>query len=146
MTNVPYEVLWLDPGRTTGYAELCPGPRVITGEKRGIESVGLFIDGFCQGGRAIGWEDYLGSGGSPRYAFEVIGVATYLALRSRCRILDPAPAASRVVCSDEALKRLGWWKPGHEHANQAAKHLVAWLLRNHLMMEVLEPVFTSLLE
>lgn len=140
-------VLWLDPGRVTGWAvvNLVTGA-FETGQEEFYET-GLLVSRWAhnyEAGLVLGWEDYLGHGGSPKWALEVIGVARWFGECYGCR-LQTAPASSRVVVTLPVLKALGAHALGKEHANDAARHLVAWLRREGLMRERLDEVFTSLL-
>lgn len=142
--------MWLDPGKVTGYSRLLFGGREpwFNAWEVGPQEMGnLIADQTARHGREmiLGWEAYLGSGGTPRHALEVIGVARYFATKHNCVIVE-RPASSRLICRDEHLRELGWHRPGKEHANQATRHLVAWLLHHNLMMDRLKPVFTNSLK
>lgn len=67
------------------------------------------------------------------WSLELIGVARYVArsLAGRDLILQ-APGAAKRFSSDERLKRLGWYKPGQGHANDAARHLLLCLVKTRL--------------
>jgi hypothetical protein len=153
--ELPTSLTWIDPGKTTGWATLTscmlgqsamyPTEWIhsfVTGQTDDLLELGEMLE-LLNGGSAIGWEAYLGHGGSPRHAHEVIGMARYLAMRHHWEILPEMPAASRVIVTIPMLKALGAHSLGRPHANDAARHLVAWLWREGLMRERLTEVFTS---
>lgn len=149
--ELPPHVLWLDPGRTTGWATIhCDETEYsCDAGETDFQGIGSLIDDFCRhyGDTAlVGYESYLGRGGTPKYAHEVIGVARYLANRSGTRIAE-APAANRVIVTLPMIQALGCYSRGEQHANDAGRHLVAWLLRegHWTRFPALHDVFTSLL-
>ena len=149
--EMPRYTVFLDPGKATGVAvldfRLGKDPQHTAWEGN-LVSVGDFlldrVDDPVK--PVIGWERYLGSGGTASWSHEMIGVARYLALTHGCRVIE-APAASRVIASDKALKIQGWYRSGKPHANDASRHLAAWLLREGLWTVVpgLQDMATSLL-
>lgn len=146
--DFPQCVLWADPGLTTGlsWIELTESGYVFDcAQETGTEAAASRVDeilGYTPDGRGransrrvwVGWEQYIvtaggGKSGNPAPSLEVIGAMKWLCHEAGARVLAPVPASHRIVASPALLKELGWWRPGMPHAQDAARHLVAWLLR-----------------
>lgn len=132
--------LWLDPGLTTGWAKLASPrdePDVFTSGEADFSQAGHIIDAHAQSGKtAIGWEQTDITYSTYRMpdvklALEVSGIARWACLRNHCEMLGPAARGMRSLASTEMLKALRWHKPGMPHANDAASHLLSWLIREH---------------
>jgi len=128
-------VMWLDPGMTTGLATYGFFSDTFYSCQLKFHDLGEYLDVQCNWlgeDLHLGWELYLntpGSFGKPDLALEPIGVARYLAVKHGCVLLQPQPSSARKLGSDDKLKRLGWYKPGQRHANDASNHLLSYLLR-----------------
>ena len=63
------------------------------------------------------------------WSLELIGVYRYLSL-AYCRedLTLQAPAAAKRFSSDDRLRAMGWYTPGKGHANDAARHLMLYLV------------------
>ena len=61
------------------------------------------------------------------WSLEGIGVCRYLTARSGCGFTVQAPSSAKNFSSDERLRRLGWWSPGHGHGNDASRHLLLYV-------------------
>lgn len=140
MNELPKFVIWLDPGLHTGWAALTDGAEFHSGEGI-LPEIGELLTAhgiWHREDMAIGWEQYIvapggGRAGSPGPPIEVIGMARWLGFYHHCQMLKPVPSAMRTVVKPEHLKKLGWYRPGKDHANQAARHLLAWMLREKLV-------------
>lgn len=136
MTELPLCVMWFDPGRTTGYAALYAGERFASNELS-PRATAAFADVAARAFGPhlwLGWERYVvtqggGRAGRPEHALEVIGVLRATCERHGVTMLQPAAAGTRVIATSDMLRRLGWYRPGRGHANDAACHLLAWALR-----------------
>lgn len=139
MTHTPEFVIWLDPGLDTGWATLFHGESFDSGEGI-LPEIGELLEdyaGVYGPNMAIGWEQYIvtpggGRTGSAGPPIEVIGMARWLGYKYECEMLAPVPSAMRTSVSVTVLKKLNWHCPGMDHANQAARHLGAWMLREKL--------------
>jgi len=115
----------------------CNGYHFQAGQALGPITTGGVVQSLAKThgpGLYLGWEQYVvtqggGRGGDANQALETIGIARWLCAEYHCTLLKPMPASSRVVASLDLLKTLGWYLPGKVHANDATRHLVAWLLR-----------------
>lgn len=45
-------------------------------------------------------------------------------------LIEQDPAAGKTI-TDKLLQGIGWYKPGNRHANDAARHVVRFLLNRH---------------
>lgn len=149
MSTLPSILLWLDPGGTTGAAWLRHGQfhcDQVTGTVQFGEWLEDRLNDEVYGSCEVGWESYLVTGArsaESTIALRVIGVAEYLAHRYGAGVLPEVPSSARTVISNDVLKRLGWHTPGLDHANQAARHLAAWLARERLLTPDQREAFTS---
>lgn len=64
-------------------------------------------------------------------AIQLIGVTHYLAYRYKTPWEEQTPSDAMNFCTDEKLKRLGWYKPGLDHQRDAMRHLILAAVRNH---------------
>lgn len=64
-----------------------------------------------------------------QWSIELIGVARFMS-QAYCGLdlVTQQPAAAKRFSSDDRLKTLGWYKPGQGHANDAARHLLLYLV------------------
>src|SRR6266702_7491411 len=137
---LPSMTIWLDPGKTTGYAYLTENYSFHSGESD-FMALGTQLElTFSIHGSAawVGWEDFLitprtASMHGSEFALEAIGMTRYLAQKYECTILPAAPPSSRELGSLIKLKRLGWYTPGRGHANDASSHLLSYCLREHIL-------------
>jgi hypothetical protein len=96
----------------------------------------------------VGWEAFTVRPGSARVKFEpdsleVIGMTRWLAYHQDARMLKPQQPSDRSIGLLH-LKRVGWRVPGQDHRNDAAAHLLAFLLANQLApAEMLDSITTA---
>jgi hypothetical protein len=139
--------IWLDPGKTTGIAGWDYANEQFTSIEVGddLKALGLHLELLASmqdggiisdmpGRIELGWERYVITPGNTRHgtaywSLEVIGVAHYLALKHGFTILKPQMSSAMAACTDERLKKIGWHKPGKPHANDAARHLLRYMLK-----------------
>ncbi len=126
---------YLDPGETTGWA-IWNG-KFVSGQL-GFQEIGDWLDDITMEYSTdlrLGWEAFMIT---PRtalmkgshWALETIGIARYFALRRGATILPCYPSSSlpNDQVKDRQLKNIGWHTPGRIHANDAACHLMKYLL------------------
>jgi hypothetical protein len=132
-------VLWVDPGKDTGLAlfqpQNLPEASTVVLEEQFMQA-GDRVESICgYYGRTllVGWERFTIFPSTPpadaHHAIEMIGVVRRSAMEWGCQILTPAAPGDRNVATPAMLKELGWWIPGHDDAQSAAQHLLAWMLR-----------------
>jgi hypothetical protein len=136
----PPMITWLDPGLTTGYAYFTDTGSFHSGELD-FFALGSQLEMSCDihgSGMWLGWEHFtinqstaskLGS----EWALQVIGVAKYLATKYDCEILPSRSPSSRELGGLQKLRRLDWYKSGKGHANDAASHLLSYLITDHFL-------------
>ncbi len=149
-TVEPPLIVWADPGLTTGLASYDMGPMLFSSGQYAKEALLKRLGELdLQAGdrmMMLGWEDYISAGGpqhgTSEYSDEVIGALKDFARDKFVRTLKPQPSSARKLGSKVFLRRLGWYKPGRVHANDAAMHLLAHLLRIHpIPQEIRESLF-----
>lgn len=151
--SLPYMVIWVDPGLTSGWASLTNKQDFGSGQFQ-KEELGDYVDRFAHplGPMiSIGWEDYnvTSSGskyGTPGPSLKVIGMLERICHHRGAVALKTVSSSSRNLGTIAKLKSLGWYSPGQKHANDAAQHLTAWLIRtNHvdLPQPLRDILFTS---
>lgn len=63
------------------------------------------------------------------WSLELIGVARMVSeLYCQQPLTLQQPASAKRFSSDERLKKLGWYTPGKGHANDAARHLMLYMV------------------
>ena len=131
---------WLDPGKTTGVAVLdMESGRFFAGQYSKDElPLHLFEMSVAYGQRLrLGYEQYLAAGGphkgTSKHSQGAIGVIEAQVECHGITLLKPVPSSSRLVASPAFLRRMGWYTPGKPHANDAARHLLAYLLKQRPM-------------
>jgi hypothetical protein len=138
----PTFIVWLDPGKTTGLAWYdIDADRFGSsqhGEDELMQVVSSLIDVHYPR-IAIGWEMYLRTPRSKGIAdYSVGGIAKVRALcqQERVPVLKAQPSSARNLQSTVIfLRRLGWYRPGLGHANDAAAHLFRHLIKQHPVPE-----------
>ena len=131
---------WLDPGKTTGAAFLDMETGWFSAGQYDSDELSrhLFAMSTTYGSRLrLGYEQYLAAGGphkgTSKHSQGAIGVIESQARQYEITLLRPVPSSSRLVASPAFLRRIGWYKPGKPHANDAARHLFAHMLRERIM-------------
>lgn len=141
-TSEPTLFIWLDPGVTTGAAWYDPvADRFASGEFTSDELLPHLesLMNTYSDHVAVGWEMYVQTSRSPGDAGPSLGEIARV--RSLCRergvrILKPQPSSARYLRGTVVfLRRLGWYRPGLGHANDAACHLFRHMIRMHPVPE-----------
>lgn len=134
-TEKPF-VAWLDPGLVTGLATYdLEHPNFMSWQYEPDDVVRRLhqLLEICDGRMRIGWEKYLVAGGphkgTAKYSLEIIGRLQDFALVHGVEVLPSQPSSARALGQVTYLRRLGWYKPGKPHANDASQHLLAHLLK-----------------
>ena len=129
---------WLDPGKTTGAAFLDMETGWFSAGQYDSDELSrhLFAMSTTYGSRLrLGYEQYLAAGGphkgTSKHSQGAIGVIEDQVECHGITLLKSVPSSSRIVASPAFLRRMDWYTPGKQHANDAARHLLAFLLRQH---------------
>jgi hypothetical protein len=133
-------ILFLDPGKLTGYAKLDDGQFFRSGECSARE-VGGIVEGHCetQCTAVIGWEKFdimpqtwMMKGSAE--TIEVIGVIKYVGQKFGAIFTPPVARQAKKQVPDGMLKAMGWHRPGHGgHANDAARLLLSWMIAGRFL-------------
>lgn len=134
-------VVWLDPGKITGLAWYdIDADRFGSAQYDESELLDV-LDALISAhpGIAVGWEMYLQtprSQGDASYSLGEIAKVRRLCATRFVTMLKPQPSSTRNLQSTVVfLRRLGWYRPGLGHANDAACHLFRHLIRRHPIPE-----------
>jgi hypothetical protein len=68
--------------------------------------------------------------GGSNQAIEIIGTLRWLAHNAGVPFVEQQPAEAKGFCTDSKLKLIGWYTPGVDHARDATRHLLLWLVKN----------------
>ena len=142
-------ILWIDPGLTNGWAvwegetfSFCSGQCDFFQLGEMVNDMGNQIGPDLW----VGWEHYIvvrgAKSGTPKYSLEAIGALRWICHFNECTVLPAMPSASRKLGDALKLKRVGWYKANQPHSNDAASHLLAYLIRerrvpDHLLGKIL---------
>lgn len=136
-------VVWFDPGLISGWARLTGGE--FTSGEANFVGIGDVVAWHCaqENDVSFGWERFDITSTTHQmkgssWSLEVIGVTRWLALEAGKRVLDPQSRESRLMVQESLLKAMNWHKPGLGHANDAARHLLAWMIKNHRLTKDLQ--------
>lgn len=135
-------VVWLDPGKVTGVACYDLEDAWFHSTQKELADLRLYFSEALLPAygdvMTIGWEMFINTSGGartgdPSFSNEAIGLVRSLAQEHGIPLLKPQPSSARKLGNPVMLRRLGWYKPGKGHANDAAQHLLADLLKRHPM-------------
>lgn len=137
VTNGPTFIAWADPGLLSGLAWVDLDDGTFSSwqyDNRQLDKqLNSMADRF--GDRmSVGYERFIVTSGGPRtsspeHAQRAIQVIEDFAHKRCIPLLPPQPSSARKLGQVVYLRRLGWYKPGKAHANDAAQHLLAHLLK-----------------
>ncbi len=137
-------MVWLDPGLTTGVAwvnlvtwEFGSDEYDLAGTEGKLRSLAEKYPGVKT---AVGYEMYLAVGGpragTAKYSQDVIAMTVRMTKELGFQFLKPAPSSMRLVATPVLLRRMGWYSTGNGHANDAARHALAFLMRSRPMPDM----------
>jgi hypothetical protein len=125
-----------DPGTTTGVAWLEDG--VFHSDQFDEAGLYVWVDDRCEVFDHVQIEKFVINAGTVKKvivydSLYLIGYLRYASWRCGFPIDFTKPADVMASFTDAALKRAGWHTPGKGHANDAARHLAHYSVRNRLM-------------
>lgn len=134
--ELPQRIIWLDPGKITGWASWRLTACEFESGQFPFAPLGEWLRRYLCPATWLGWEAYTVRPGGAHIKFqpdslEVIGMARWLAYHQNARVLPPQQPGDRVLGARH-LRAVRWVQPGQNHANDAAAHLLAFLLGNAL--------------
>lgn len=135
-------IIAVDPGKTTGLATLDATTQDLTTAEYGFNDTCSYV---AQKASEYGSDLLLvcesfiigpqtAKNTQAPWSLELIGVMRYLS-RSYCGrdLALQTPATAKRFSSDVRLKEVGFWTPGKGHANDAARHLLLFLVQRGLL-------------
>jgi len=134
----PDVIAWFDPGLTTGGAVYDIAADRFQSGQYDTESLALHLGvlyGTYAQRLAVGWELYLQTprprpGSKAEHANRAIAILQAECARYGIPVLKGQPSSARMAESSKVfLRRLGWYREGQRHANDAACHLFRHLVR-----------------
>lgn len=69
------------------------------------------------------------------YSLEIIGALRWMTHQANLPFTLQPPSAGKSFGTDEKLKQMMWYKPGKGHANDAARHLLLYCVKNAVFPE-----------
>jgi hypothetical protein len=134
-------IIGIDPGKTTGVSVY--DVPMATLASRFESDVDTFIDWahdwtptFVAGSLAFACERFditptTGKLGreATNWSIEVTGVIRHLARRNMQLFSLQSRASRNKIASNANLKSVGWYLPGHPHANDGTRHVVLYLMK-----------------
>lgn len=140
-----YDVIaWFDPGLTTGAAVYDITADAFHSGQHDYVSLTRQLQEMhdTYGGRlAVGWELYVQTprprpGSKAAYSQRAIALIDEACQQHGTPVLKCQPSSARMAKSTAVfLRRLGWYRPGQQHANDAACHLFRHIVRMHPVPE-----------
>jgi hypothetical protein len=143
--------MWVDPGLMSGWAIWYPATRQFSsGVSGGLLDTAVFVNetaSVFNVDAAVGWEAFTIRPGSSRVALdttalEVIGAVKWIAHTLGCKVLKPAQPGDRKL-GQKHLAAVGWHRTGPDHADAAASHLLAHLIRERQLPDGMLAKITS---
>lgn len=142
MSEAPSFIAWCDPGKTTGVAWYDIPADLFGSAQYDEHQLVPALESLIAAHReriAVGWELYLQtarSKGDGQYSLGEIAKIKALCETRQVPVLKGQPSSARNLKSTVIfLRRLGWYAPGKEHANDAACHLYRYLIKQHPVPE-----------
>jgi len=139
--------IWLDPGGTTGIATWDYDKVAFGSHQSDWQMTGTYIEkiaAWLGPELEIGYESYTITPGShvkhDGSALLIIGMVRWLAYRHGATLLQSQQPSARKLGLLH-LRKLGWYRAGTQHANDAAAHAAVYLMKtNQLPAELKERI------
>lgn len=134
----PGVIAWFDPGLTSGAAVYdIADDRFRSWQSTDEELPGDLDHLYDRYGErlAVGWELYIQTprprpGSKAEYSVRAISIIARICDDFGVPVIKGQPSSARLAKSTTVfLRRLGWYQPGQQHANDAACHLFRHLIR-----------------
>jgi hypothetical protein len=130
-------VTWADPGLLTGLASYDMKSDVFNSWQYNARDLRTRLNqlaDIADGRMVLGYEKFIYTSGGPRtstpeHAQRAIYVLEEFARERKVPVLPPQPSSARNLGQVVYLRRLGWYRPGKGHANDAGQHVLADLLK-----------------
>lgn len=130
-------IVWADPGLLTGLAWYDLQNDFFNSWQYNNQDLRTQLDRLfvlADGRMVIGYEKYLVTSGgvrtsTPEHALKAIQVIDDFARLKGVPVVKAQPSSARRLGQRVYLRRLGWYRPGKGHANDAAMHTLADILK-----------------
>jgi hypothetical protein len=137
VTDTQTFIAWADPGLLTGLAWYDLDNDIFNSWQYNYADLRKQLDRLeeaANGRMALGYERFITTSGGPRsstpeHAYRAQQVLDDFAREKMVPVLTPQPSSARKLGQVVYLRRLDWYRPGKGHANDAAQHVLAHLLR-----------------
>ncbi len=133
-------IVALDPGKETGWARLSVGyDTFASGQLPWYDALYFIHETLKQGFKPIiVCEDFIYTRETLKksrqvWSTEGIGVLRFLTHQYECEFILQTPSAAKSFATNTKLKKIGWYKPGKDHANDAARHLMVYAVGHGLI-------------
>lgn len=134
-------VVWADPGLLTGLAWYDLENDFHNSWQYNYQDLAAQLDRLHQmadSRMVLGYEKFIDTSGgrrtsTPQHAHRAVQVIEDFARLRQVPMVKPLPSSARVLGQITYVRRLGWYKPGKGHANDASQHLLADVLRRRPM-------------
>lgn len=137
-------IVAVDPGKMTGFAMFgFPADQINTGQGSWMQ-IARWIDAFTKAASDQARDVRLVSESfvitqatlkksRENWSLEFIGLLRYWSESRLSRELTlQSPSQAKSFCDDDRLKKIGWFLPGNVHANDAARHLLLYMVENKM--------------
>lgn len=132
-------VVAIDPGKMTGWARLSD-TRFESGQLPWYDAMYFIHETLLQGWAkmTIICEDFIYTSATAKktrqtWSTEGVGVLRFLAQRYGQEFVLQSPSSAKSFSTNDKLRKLGWYTPGQDHANDAARHLLVYSVSNGLV-------------
>jgi hypothetical protein len=137
-------IVWADPGLMTGLAWYdLESDTFGSGQYNRIDLRDQLERFAAFSARMIlGYEKFIDTPGgrktsTPEHAHRAVQVLEDFALEHKVAVATPQPSSARKLGQVVYLRRLGWYRPAKAHANDAAQHVLADLLKRRPMPQAI---------
>ena len=133
-------ILAVDPGKTTGLATWAEDEPFMSAQLPHMEFLDWTWDILWTEIDAVVCESYIITAATLRktrgenWSLEQIGALRWMCERTRgvTSFTLQSPSEAKSFATDAKLRKVGWYKPGQDHANDASRHLLVYLIRHNL--------------
>lgn len=131
-------ILAIDPGLMTGWAIWNSGSHQFTSGQEDFEGFAYTLEEAAHHIELYIVERYTINADTAKKspqpeALEVTGMVRYFATMERTPMLMQSPSEAIGFATDDRLREVGWYRPGKGHANDAARHLFLYFVKQEMI-------------
>lgn len=138
-------IVWADPGLLTGLAWYDLDHDFFNSWQYNRVDLRAQLDRLAvlaEGRMVLGYEKFIDTPGgrktsTPEHAHRAVQVLEDFCLEHQVPVATPQPSSARKLGQVVYLRRLGWYRPAKAHANDAAQHVLADLLKRRPMPQAI---------